>query len=752
MTGRTLLQYQIGVKLGAGGMGEVYKAKDTRLGRDVAIKVLPDAMIGNQDSRHRFLREAHAASLLNHPNIVTIHDIAEADGAQFIVMEYVQGKTLREAIPSGGMETGAALRYGQQIAGALAKAHGAGIVHRDLKPANIMVTQDDNVKVVDFGLAKLTESSVIGESDATITAQTQVGAIMGTAAYMSPEQAEGKLVDARSDIFSFGLVLYEMLSGQHAFPGDSPMAILAAILRAEPPRLRNISPELDRIVARCLRKDPASRFQTMQEVRQALEDATAKPAPALTPEIVPSIAVLPFANMSGDKDNEYFSDGLAEEIINALTKLPGLKVTARTSAFAFKGKNEDVRQIGETLNAAHILEGSVRRAGNRLRVTAQLIAIADGCHLWSERYDREMDDIFAIQDEISQAIVEVLKVRLVRQSDRPAHTPNLESYTAYLEGRYHFSQYTASGITRSLECFERAIALDPDYASAHAGLAEAYIYITLFSPMRARDAVAKARAAAEKAIQLNPGTVDGYLARGFIRGTCEHDWRGAAQDFDHALQLNPDSPRAHYRRAICYLVPVGRMEEAVAETQRALELDPLSPPGRFAEAWILHVAGHGQAAVEHTRVALEMFPNSILGSWLSGFVLAGQGLFEEAETVLRRALHIDPENVWVSSILAAVYARQTQVTDDWVRSLERASEASRILAELEELSKRQYVTPLAFAMIHTTLGDLEKAYEWFEKALEERETWLASVLREPLYAEALAGPRYQALLHRANLA
>ena len=749
MTGRTLLHYQIGVKLGAGGMGEVYKAKDTRLGREVAMKVLPAGMIDDRDRRQRFVREARAASLLNHPNIVTIHDIAEADGTQFIVMEYVPGRTLRDTIPPQGMEPAAALRYGQQIAGALAKAHGAGIVHRDLKPANIMVTQGDAVKVVDFGLAKLTESRVIDESDTTLTAQTEVGQVLGTAAYMSPEQAEGKPVDARSDIFSFGLVLHEMLSGQRAFAGDSPMATLAAILRAEPPSLRNISPQLDLIVARCLRKDPADRFQTMLEVSRALENTPSKPVAVV--EKIPSIAVLPFANLSGDKDNEYFSDGLAEEILNALTKLAGLKVTARTSAFAFKGKNEDIRRIGEALNVAHVLEGSVRRAGNRVRVTAQLIAIADGCHLWSERYDREMNDIFAIQDEISEAIVGALEVKLVRRTGQPAHTPDIESYTAYLEGRYHFSQYTASGIARSLECFERAIALDPDYAAAHAGLAEIYIYKTLFGPRRSRDAVAKALAAAEKAIQLNPGEVDGYLARGLIRGTCEHDWRGAAQDFDRALQLHPDSSAAHYRRAIWYLVPIGRLEEAVIETQRALELDPLSAPGRFVEAWILHLTGRGQAAVEHTRVALAMFPNSILGSWMSGFVLAGQGLFEEAEAVLQRALRIDPENIWVNSILAAVHARQTQFSDDSVRSLERASEASRILAELEELSRRQYVTPLALAMPYTTLGDLEKAYEWFERAIEERETWLASVLREPLYAEALAGPRYQALLRKANL-
>jgi eukaryotic-like serine/threonine-protein kinase len=616
-----------------------------------------------------------------------------------------------------------------------------------------MLTQDDAVKVLDFGLAKLTESGAIGEFDATITAQTAAGTVMGTAAYMSPEQAEGKPVDARSDIFSFGLVLYEMLSGQRAFSGDSPIATLAAILREEPPRLHNVSPELDRIVARCLRKDLASRFQTMLDVKHALEEATAKPAPA--PEIIPSIAVLPFANMSGDKDNEYFSDGLAEEIINALTKLPGLKVTARTSAFAFKGKNEDVRQIGEALNAAHILEGSVRRAGSRVRVTAQLIAIADGCHLWSERYDREMNDIFAIQDEISQAIVDVLKVKLVRQAVVESHrTSNLDAYAAHLEGRYHFGRYTAAGITRSIECFERAIALDPEYSPAHAGLAEAYIYITFFSPMRPRDAVAKAMAAAERAIQLNPDAVDGYLARGLILATCEHNWTAAAQDFDRALQVNPDFPMAHIRRAIWYLVPVGRIEEAVVEIQRALELDPLSPLARSVEAWVLHLAGRGQAAVEHIRVSLQLFPNYILGTWLSGWVLAGEGLFEEAETALRRALQIDDYggNSWVNSVLAAVYGRQSQLTGDWVRSLERAGEASLILTQLEELSSRHHVSPLAFAMIHTALGDLEKAYEWWEKAVEERETWLALVLREPLYAEPLAGPRYQALLRKANLA
>jgi serine/threonine protein kinase/Flp pilus assembly protein TadD len=741
MTGRTLLQYQIGVKLGAGGMGEVYKAKDTRLGRDVAIKVLPAGMIDNPERRQRFIREARAASLLNHPNIVTIHDIAEADGAHFIVMEYVPGKTLADAIPARGMEPAVALRYGQQIAGALAKAHGAGIVHRDLKPANIMLTPEDTVKVLDFGLAKLADSSVIGESDATLTAQTQAGAILGTAAYMSPEQADGKPVDARSDIFSFGLVLYEMLSGQRAFAGDSPITTLAAILREEPPQLRNISPELDRIVMRCLRKDPAGRFQTMLDVMHALEDAASRPAPVV--EKIPSIAVLPFANMSGDKDNEYFSDGLAEEIINALTKLPGLKVTARTSAFAFKGKHEDIRGIGEALTVAHILEGSVRRAGNRVRVTAQLIAIADGCHLWSERYDREMSDIFAIQDEISQAIVDVLKVKLIRQPNQPIvprRTANPAAHQSYLEGRYHFMQFTAASLARGLECYRRSVALDPDYAAPHAGLAECYLYLSLYGPSPFRDAIPKVLAAAERAIQLDPGAVEGYLPRGIIRGAYEYNWSAADQDFDKALQLNPDDAMAHYRRGIWFLMPTGRMDEAVAECQRAVELDPLSILTRCIEAFVLNIAGRNEAAIQRARSALELFPDSFLAYFLSGMTLGGCGWFEEAAAIVERGSRAIPGDVWLATVQAAIYARQG-----------RTEEVSGILGWVGELSGREAAPLVILGMLQAVSGNLDQGFRLLETAVEQRHLWTVPMLRAPLFAEFLAGPRYQDLFRKMNL-
>jgi TolB-like protein len=447
--------------------------------------------------------------------------------------------------------------------------------------------------------------------------------------------------------------------------------------------------------------------------------------------------------MSGDKDNEYFSDGLAEEIINALTKLPGLKITARTSAFAFKGKHEDIRRIGEALNVAHILEGSVRRAGNRVRVTAQLIAIADGCHLWSERYDREMSDIFAIQDEISQAIVDVLKVKLIGQPNQPIvprRTANPAAHQSYLEGRYHFVQLTAASLARGLECFQRSVALDPDYAAPHAGLAESYMYLSLYDSSLLHGVIPKALAAAERAIQLDPGAVDGYLPRGMIRGAYEYNWSAAAQDFDKALQLNPDAALAHYRRGIWILMPMGRMDEAVAECQRAVELDPLSILTRCIEAFVLNIAGRNETAIQRARSALELFPDSFLAYFLSGMTLGGCGLLDEAAEMLERGSRAIPGNVWLATIQAGIYARQR-----------KTEEVSRILIRTEELSGRQAAPPLVLGLLHALSGNLDQAFRLLETAVEERHIWTIPMLRTPLFAEFLGGPRYQALLRKMNL-
>src|SRR5580658_519745 len=506
--GTRLGPYEILAPIGAGGMGEVYKATDTRLGRTVAVKLLAS------EFSERFEIEARAISAVNHPNICALYDIGTHDGHGYLVLEYLEGKPLRGPLPADD-----ALRVAVKIAAALEAAHRKGITHRDLKPANIMVAEDGSVKLLDFGLAKLAGD---GSTDTT---RTLAGSVMGTAAYMAPEQAQGKPLDARADIFSFGSVVYELIAGRRAFPGDSMALVLSSILRDDPAPLGSAAPPgLESILLRCLRKQASDRFQEMREVRVALE-ALRAPTQAVSAQSIlttrtetaraeTSIAVLPFANLSADKENEYFSDGLAEEIINALTHVRGLKVTARTSAFAFRGENQDIRKIAETLNVRTILEGSVRRAGSRIRVSAQLVNAADGYHLWSERYDAEMADVFAVQDEIASAIASALKLKLSAELDNRRHVPTLPAFEALLKGRHYQFDGTREGIERSKEYFENAIALDPEYALAHAALAS-YFWSLAFNGLQpARDVMGLAHTEALKALDLDPSLPEALAALG----------------------------------------------------------------------------------------------------------------------------------------------------------------------------------------------------------------------------------------------
>ena len=715
--GTRLGPYEILDLLGAGGMGEVYRARDTRLGRTVAIKIL------RGPHSERFEREARAIAALNHPHICTLHDV----GPDYLVMEYVDGAPL-----TGPRPPAEALRLACQIAQALDAAHRKGVVHRDLKPANIMVTAA-GVKLLDFGLAKLQPG--YDPAGDTLT-QTQAGAILGTAAYMSPEQAEGRGADARSDVFSFGLVLYELLSGRRAFSGQTSVSTIAAILHKQPDPLEAPA-ELETIVERCLRKNPAERYQTMADVSAALEAVALQPRPAA------SIAVLPFANMSGDKENEYFSDGLAEEIINALTKVADLKVAARTSAFAFKDKNEDIRRIGNTLGVAHVLEGSVRKSGDRLRVTAQLIAIGDGCHLWSERYDRRLTDVFEIQDEIAQAIVDVLRIKLVHRAGHtaaPRRPLNVAAYQAHLEGNYHRLQLTESGLRRGREYYERAIALDPEYAPPYAALAQCYLYMALYAAAPACEMVPKALAAAERAIALDPTEEEGYSARGMVKAACEFDWHAANRDFETAVRLNPDSPLAHYRRGWWYSVAVGRFDDAIANVRRAVDLDPLSVLARGVEALALCLAGQKQEAIERARRALELFPDSFLSTFLLGSVFAGCGLFEEGADVLERGLRIAPGNIWLLSSQAAVCSH-----------LRRAAEIESIAAQVESIRAGKHVPKLALALVEASRGNSEAAGRLLEGAVEEREIWTISFLRQPYCASLFPDTLRRSLFARMNL-
>jgi TolB-like protein/predicted Ser/Thr protein kinase len=712
--------YEILALLGAGGMGEVYKARDSRLGRTVAIKFL------HGQHAERFEREARAIAALNHPHICTLHDV----GPDFLVMEYVEGTPLRGPLPVED-----AIRQALEIADALEAAHQKGIVHRDLKPANIMVTAV-GIKLLDFGLAKLAQ--VDNGGDATVT-QTQAGVILGTAAYMSPEQAEGKPADARSDIFSFGLVLYEMLSGKRAFGGETSISTMAAILHKEPEPISG-PPELMKVVKRCLRKSPADRFQTMTEVRLAIEAAkvarSAQPQPA-------SIAVLPFSNMSGDPENEYFSDGLAEEIINALTKLPGLKVTARTSAFAFKGKNEDIRKVGEVLNVGHILEGSVRKAGARVRITAQLISVADGCHVWSERYDREMTDIFAVQDEISQAIVDVLKVKLgsggqtlVRQQ-----TSSVAAYQAYLEGRYHYQHLSPSDVSRGRASFERAIELDPSYAAPHATLAECLIYAAHMVRQPLDETIAKATAAAERAIQLDPAAADGYVARGFVRCAFEFRWEDGGRDYETALKFNPESSTAYYRRATWFLMPTGRYDEAAGAMQRAAELDPVGLLVRTVEPLVLQACGRGDIAVHRARAAIALYPQSYLCCFCQAMALAGGGIYDEALSAAELGLRMVPCDAFLETVVAGVHAKRGDATG-----------AGRIRARLEEAAAAgTYVPRICTGILEVITGDDEQGDRALDEALEERHVFTTPIVSSSLFASLMGSARQYELQKKMRL-
>lgn len=702
--------------LGAGGMGEVYKATDTRLGRTVAVKLLHSAHMD------RFEREARAIAALNHPHICTLHDV----GSNYLVMEYVEGSPLRGPLPPEE-----ATRLALEIAEALEAAHAKGIIHRDLKPANILVTRS-GVKLLDFGLAKLQGAA---EATAATVMNTQEGAILGTIAYMCPEQAEGRPVDARSDIFSFGMVLYEMLSGRRAFTGDTAISVMASIVHKEPDPL-DAPPELAGVVARCLQKSPAARFQTMTEVREALQGGKF----TTYAQAGPSIAVLPFANLSGDKDNEYFSDGLAEEILNALTRLPGLKVAARTSAFAFKGKNENVRVIGETLNVTHVLEGSVRRAGSRVRVAGQLISVADGCHVWSDRYDHEMTDIFALQDEISLAMVEVLKLKLAAPAfgEAPRRPRHPEAYESYLKGRFFGNKRTAAALHRSIEHFRRAIQLEPTYALAHAGLSDAYALLGVLGARAPSDVYPKAKAAAKKALELDESLAEGHAALAHVLTAYDWDFPAAEREFRRALELNFNYSTAHqwYGHLLAFL---GRHPEAIAEAMRARDFDPLSVPINSIVGLVYLKARQLEQAIESSRKGIELDPNHPFPRWILARALDANGEFQEAVAEAEKAFALSGGTQAFAGQLGYALAR---VGD--------APKARQILDQLKALSETKYVSPFDIAVIYLGLGERDSTFEWLEKAFEERTARLLE-LPDPIFDPLRSDARFQTLVRRIGL-
>jgi serine/threonine protein kinase/tetratricopeptide (TPR) repeat protein len=739
-------------------MGEVWRARHTRLGREVAIKTLPEELSTDPDRLARFEREAQTTSNLNHPNILTIFDVGEVDGRPYLAAELVPGETLRARLTTTGrLAVTEVVGLARQMASGLAAAHEAGIVHRDLKPENVMIRPDGLVKLLDFGLAKtIVAPGQPGEGSALETlARTSAGTVVGTVAYMSPEQARGLEVDARSDIFSLGTVLYEMLAGRAPFAGPSQADVMVAILDRAPAPLDSDRPDtppgLRAVVARCLEKDPARRYRSGRDLLAALDEVAASPSPA-SPSLPstgpararasaapPSVAVLPFANMSANPDDEYFCDGIAEEITSALARVEQLKVAGRTSAFSFKGKASDLREIGRTLNVSAVLEGSVRRAGNRLRITAQLVNVADGYHAWSERYDRQMDDIFEIQDEIALAVVEALKVTLLGEEKAAVlkrSTENPEAYQLCLKAYHAWARWTDEGFKTAMKLFEEALSCDPDYAMARFGLGDCHASWSILG--RDRPGHAKARTELEAAIRLDPALADAHAVLALVEGMYEWDWASAESRFHRAVALDPRS--AHICNVYGLTLGItGRHDEAVATYRRAIELDPLGPLWNACFAQILLPGRDWDAVLRQTRATLDLAPDYWFALQIAGQAWVASGHFAEGIEAFERAVVASAEVPYTIGLLG--------------NALARAGHRDRALEQLSRLqSGAGYVPALALAFVHAGLDQREEAFALMERATEDHEAWLSQSLSVNATFNPLRDdPRFKALRRRIGL-
>jgi serine/threonine-protein kinase len=783
MIGQTLSHYRIVEKIGAGGMGEVYKAHDERLDRDVAIKVLPSGTLVDDNARKRFRKEALALSKLNHPNIATVFDFDTQDGVDFIVMELVEGASLAEKVKTGPLPEKEISALGAQIADALEEAHEHGIVHRDLKPGNIAVTPKGRVKVLDFGLARMLRPA---SDEATTEALTQEQAVAGTLPYMSPEELRGERADHRSDLYSFGVVLYEMATGRRPFEEKLSTALTAAIVQKqpEPPTSHNrkVSPGLESIIIKALDKDPEHRYQSAREMRVDLERLSA-PVQLVAPQQkritvgrwlwaaasiaaviavllalnvggllerligdptqtrIDSIAVLPLDNLSGDPEQEYFADGMTDALIGHLAKIGALKVISRTSVMPYKGARKPLPEIARELSVAGVVEGSVLREGDRVRITVQLIEAATDQHLWTESYEREMTSILALQSEVARAIARKIEVAVspeeeVRLANARSVAP--EVHEAYLKGRYHWNQRTEDGMKRALEYFQQAINDDPEYAPAYVGLADSFNMIALYSYAPPIEVYPKAKAAALKALEIDDTIAEAHTSLAWAQ-TFEWDWLAAEGEFQRAIELNPSYAFGHQWYAGGYLAAAGRLDEAIAEFKRARELDPLSLIIGAAGGWVFYLDRQYDQAVEQFQKTLELDPNFWLTNWWLGPVYEQQGLFEEAIAAFRQAVANSGGSPITMASLGHAYAMAG-----------RRDEAMKILGELNRLSKQRYVSSYRVAEIYVGLGDNDLALEWLQKAFEEHARFLVYLKVEPRLDPLRPDPRFQDLVRRMN--
>lgn len=756
-SGQRLGRYQILSPLGAGGMGEVYRARDTKLRRDVAVKVLATDVAGDPDRLARFEREASAASALSDPHIVAVYDVGLEGQTPYIVSELIEGETLRAMLAGGPLPLAKALSLAEQIATGLAAAHDGGILHRDLKPENILVSNSGLAKIADFGLAKEIEDSGLGSDDVssarTPTPGTAAGVILGTIGYMSPEQVHGHVADTRSDIFAFGCVLYEMLTGDRAFSGASPVEKMAAILKDDPlpPSRANaeVPPDLDRVVSRCLEKNPHQRFQSARDLAFAIRTVNVDPPPARPPRRrgrarIGTLAILPFAN-GADADLDYLSDGITEGLIGFLSQAPKLAVIARATSFRYKGKEgADPRQVGRDLNVDAVLTGVVKRRGEALSIEAELVDTAQGFRVWGDAYVRPALDILSVQEDIAREIWTRLLGAIPsgqRQRFARRYETNREAHALYLKGLHESNRGSIPGFLKSIDLFEAAVALDPGYALAYAGLADSTLYLgqDRFGAMPPREAFSRSEAYGRKAVEMDDELAEAHTAFGHAR-FFRWDFSGAEHEFQRALRLQPGSARTRHFYGM-ELMMLSRFEESADQLRRALSLDPLSPFLNADLGWSLYCARRFEAAIHQLRTTLSLEPRFTPGTaWLAIAMTAmgdNAGAIALAEGEMRRVGRLP--------LLVGIVGRAQALSG-------RAEEARKLLLELEHrASGGEYVTTVSILMIRIALGDRARAFEVLERAFEAGASYLVALNVYDTFDPIREDPRFTDLVARVGL-
>jgi len=732
MIGQRVAHYDIEEILGEGGMGVVYRARDIHLDRLVAIKFLRPHLYTSAAEKNRFIHEARAASSLDHPNICTIYEVnTTPTGQTFIAMAYYQGETLRRKLLRGPLPIDEALGYAIDIAQGLAKAHNHRLVHCDIKPDNVAITMEGMAKILDFGLAKRLQE----------TGQPPAEAVSGTVEYMAPEQITGK-PDRRTDLWALGVIIYEMTTGRRPFQGSKQMEILQAISSAPYTPATELSPELEGLISRALAKNPDNRYQRAEEMLAHLHALRhgiqlLPKGPAASQQRRPnSIAVLPFTNLSSDPEAEYFSDGLADEVIHLLSQVRGTQVVSHTSSFEFKNKSESVRAIGERLNVKTVLEGSVRLIGKKMRITAQLTDAVEGFNLWSQRYDRDLEDIFAIQEDIALSIVSMLKINLKGEQvlPRSRYAGNVEAHSLYLQGRYYWDQRTEAGIRKAGECFQQAIAMDAGCAPAYAGLADFFISLGFWGAMPPLEAWPKALDFGLRALQIDARLPEAEIALAKHALFANLDWHSAEQRLLRAIELEPALSSGHFAYGIL-LAQLGRFESALLEFRCARELDPLSLPINTGVAWAYYYAGKYDQAAAECRKTLDLAPDYFEALAIMGLIAVAEGHPGDAPTWLERSIALRT-NPMALGLLGYSYALDGQ-----------PDRAQATLEQLSAAATSRYVTPVAAALIYVGLGDLNQALDSLEAALALREAFLAYVKVFPPFRPLHSSPRFRSLLN-----